>query len=183
MVWFVTVATTPAGKTKDGFMMQETEVLDQLSRSKVYQDFERAFREVTQVPLHLAAPIKRISACNGNGHRYAHQLLDKTEIPVCLGDKIIGVLQMGQQTFETTATERHIGLDRQSRDAGMSRGFGRIEDGDCKFLFPLNRAMRRWFVSWKYLHNNSHFFANEILIEQDEREPYRVRLARAYISN
>jgi hypothetical protein len=42
--------------------MQETEVLDQLSRSKVYHDFERAFREVTQVPLHLAAPNKRISA-------------------------------------------------------------------------------------------------------------------------
>ena len=62
MLWFVTVATTPANKTWNGFMMQETGVLDQLSRSKVYQDFEYAFREVTQVPLHLAAPNKRISA-------------------------------------------------------------------------------------------------------------------------
>ena len=61
-------------------MMQETEVLDRLSRSKVYQDFERAFREVTRVPLRLAAPNKGISADNGNGHRYAHQFLDKTEI-------------------------------------------------------------------------------------------------------
>ena len=105
-------------------MMQETEVLDQLSRSKVYRDFERAFREVTQVPLHLAAPNKGILAGNGNGHRYGHQFLDKTEIPVRLGDKIIGVLQMENQVLETSATERVIDLERQSRDAGMSRGFG-----------------------------------------------------------
>ena len=31
--------------------------------------------------------------------------------------------------------------------------------------------------------NQLSFFANEILIQQAEREPYRVRMARAYISN
>jgi AraC-like DNA-binding protein len=179
----VTVATNPASKTWNGFMMQETEVLNQLSRSKVYQDFERAFREVTQVPLHLAAPNKWISACNGNGHRYAHQLLDKTEIPVCLGDKIIGVLQMGQQTFETTATERLIGLDGQNRDARISRGFGRIEDGDCRIFVPSQSRYEAMVRLLEIFAQQLSFFANEIMIEQDEREPYRVRLARAYISN
>jgi AraC-like DNA-binding protein len=183
MLWFVTVAATPAGKTRNGFMMQETEVLDQLSRSKVYQDFERAFREVTQVPLHLAAPNKRISACNGNGHRYAHQLLDKTEIPVRLGDKIIGVLQMGEQTFETTAIERHIGLERPSRDAGMSRGLSRIGDGDCQIFAPSQSRYEAMVRLLEIFAQQLSFFANDILIEQDEREPYRVRLAKAYISN
>jgi YesN/AraC family two-component response regulator len=164
-------------------MMQETEVLDQLSRSKVYHDFARAFREVTQVPLHLAAPNKRISACYWNGHRYAHQFLDKTEIPVRLGDKIIGVLQMGQQTLETTATERFIDLERQSRDAGMSRGFGRIEDGDCQIFVPSQSRYEAMVRLLEIFAQQLSSFANEILIEQDEREPYRVRLARAYISN
>ena len=31
--------------------------------------------------------------------------------------------------------------------------------------------------------NQLSFFANEILIQHAEREPYRVRMARAYISN
>jgi hypothetical protein len=31
--------------------------------------------------------------------------------------------------------------------------------------------------------NQLSFFANEILIQQAEREPYRVRMARAYISD
>ena len=53
-----------------------------------------------------------------------------------LGDKIIGVLQMEQQVLETSATERVIDLERQSRDAGMSRGFGRIEDGGCQIIVP-----------------------------------------------
>jgi len=48
-------------------MMQEAEALDQLSRSIVYQNFESAFPEVTQVPLRLSPPNKRSSACNGNG--------------------------------------------------------------------------------------------------------------------
>jgi YesN/AraC family two-component response regulator len=164
-------------------MMHETEVLDQLSRSKLYQDFERAFREVTQVPLHLAAPNKRISAYDGNGHRYAHQFLDKTEIPVCLGDKIIGVLQMGQQTLETRATERFIDLERQSRDAGMSNGFGRIEDGHCQIFVPSQSRYDAMVRLLEIFAQQLSFFADEILIEQDEREPYRVRLARAYISN
>ena len=54
---------------------------------------------------------------------FRHQFLDKTEIPVLLGDKIIGVLQMGQQTLETTAngTRCHsmASLNRSSR--GYSR--------------------------------------------------------------
>jgi AraC-like DNA-binding protein len=183
MLWFVTVATTPASKTRNGFMMRETEVLDQLSRSKVYQDFERAFREVTQVPLQLAAPNKRISACNGNGHRYAHQLLEKTEIPVRVGDKIIGVLQMGEQTFETTATERHIGLERQGRNAGMSGGFRRIGDDDGQLFVPSQSRYEAMVRLLEIFAQQLSLFANEILIEQDEREPYRVRLARAYISN
>jgi hypothetical protein len=89
-------------------MMQETELLDQLFRSNVYQDFERAFREVTQVPVRLAPPNKRSSACNGNGHRVAHQFFDKTEIPVRLGDTIIGVLQLAQQTLATPATDASL---------------------------------------------------------------------------
>ena len=42
-------------------MMQETEVLTQLSRSKVYQDFERAFRKMTQVPLNF---VRRNISCS-----------------------------------------------------------------------------------------------------------------------
>ena len=43
---------------------------------------------------------------------------------------------IGQQTLETPATERFIDLERQSRDAGMSRNFGRIEDADFEIFVP-----------------------------------------------
>jgi len=164
-------------------MMQETELLDQLSRSNVYQDFERAFREVTQVPVRLAPPNKRSSACNGNGHRVAHQFFDKTEIPVRLGDTIIGVLQLAQQTLATPATERFIDLERQGRDAGMSRDFGRIEDGDFQIFVPSRSRYQAMVRLLEIFAQQLAFFANEILIQQDEREPYRVRVARAFISS
>jgi hypothetical protein len=44
-------------KTRNEFMMQEAQVLDQLSRSNVYKDFESR----------LSPPNKGNSACNGNG--------------------------------------------------------------------------------------------------------------------
>ena len=90
---------------------------------------------------------------------------------------------MGQQTLETTATERHIGLEGQSRDAGMSRGLGRIEDGDCQIFVPSQSRYEAMVRLLEIFAQQLSLFANEILIEQDEREPYRVRLARAYISN
>jgi hypothetical protein len=54
-------------------MLKEAELVDQLCRSTVYQDFEGAFCEVIQFPLRLTPPRNRSLPCNGqiNGHQFS----------------------------------------------------------------------------------------------------------------
>ena len=79
-------------------MLQEAELIDRLCRSTVYQDFERSFCEVTQFPLRLSPPENRSLA--GNGQVDGQQFSSATDVPVRLGDKIIGLLQLGRPALE-----------------------------------------------------------------------------------
>jgi len=66
-------------------MLQEGELVDQLSRSTVYQNFERAFCEATQFSLRLAPPKNRSWISDGE----VHQFWCAAEVPVRLGDKTV----------------------------------------------------------------------------------------------
>ena len=79
-------------------MLQEAELVDRLCRSTVYQDFERSFCEVTQFPLRLSPPENRSLA--GNDQVDGQQFSSATDVPVRLGDKIIGLLQLGRPALE-----------------------------------------------------------------------------------
>ena len=66
-------------------MLQEAELVDRLCRSTVYQDFKRAFCEITQFPLRLSPPENRSLA--GNGQVDDQQFSSATDVPVRLGAK------------------------------------------------------------------------------------------------
>ena len=96
-------------------MLQEAELVDRLCRSTVYQDFERSFCEVTQFPLRLSPPENRSLA--GNGQVDGQQFSSATDVPVRLGDKIIGLLQLGRPALEARV-EHFKSSEKPIRDAG-----------------------------------------------------------------
>jgi hypothetical protein len=102
-------------------MLQEAELVDRLCRSTVYQDFERAFCEVTQFPLRLSPP----KALARNGQVNGHQFSAVTDVPVRLGDKIIGLLQLGRPVLPGPSVEYFKAAEKPNRDAG-ERDFDRI---------------------------------------------------------
>jgi len=102
-------------------MLKEAELVDQLCRSTVYQDFERAFCEVTQFPLRLTPPKNRSLPCIGqmNGQQFS----SVTDVPVRLGDTIVGLLQLGRPALEATRAGYFKDSKKPIRDAGESLGF------------------------------------------------------------
>jgi AraC-like DNA-binding protein len=161
-------------------MLQEPELIDQLRRWYVYQDFERAFHEVTGWPLRLSHPEDRKLA--GNDHANGLELPYTAEIPIPLGDKIIGVLQLGQPAREVRTAEHFKGSEKPqvATLSAQSDMTAKAYIGSTTLPRSRYQAMLRLLGLFV---NQLSFFANEILIEQAEREPYRVRLAGAYIAS
>jgi AraC-like DNA-binding protein len=159
-------------------MLQEGELVDQLSRSTVYQNFERAFSEVTQFSLRLTPPKKRSLIPDGK----VHQFWCAAEVPVRLGDKTVGVLQIGQPALAATTTEHFKDSEKPISDPGVSMDFDRIPYAQIDSALPSRSRYEAMVRLLELFANQLSFFANEILIQQAEREPYRVRMARAYIS-
>ena len=115
-------------------MLQETELVDQLCRSTVYQDFERAFCEVTQFALRLSSPKNPSIACNGqvNGRQFS----SATDVAVRLGDKIIGLLQIGRPALEAARAEHSKDSEKPIRVAGESMDFDRIPHASINSAGP-----------------------------------------------
>ena len=157
-------------------MLQEAELVDRLCRSTVYQDFERSFCEVTQFPLRLSPPENRSLA--GNGQVNGQQFSSATDVPVRLGDKIIGLLQLGRPALE--ARVEHFKTSGKPIPDAREGDFDRIPNAYIDSAGSRSRygSMVRLLELFA---NQLAFFANEIQIQQAEREPYRVRMARAYI--
>jgi hypothetical protein len=126
-------------------MLQEAELVDRLCRSTVYQDFERSFCEVTQFPLRLSPPENRSLA--GNGQVDDQQFSSATDVPVRLGDKIIGLLQLGRPALE--ARVEHFKASENPNAYIDSAGFSRSRYGSMVHLLEL-------------FANQLAFFANEI---------------------
>ncbi|HXO96593.1 MAG TPA: hypothetical protein VN857_08420, partial [Chthoniobacterales bacterium] len=79
-------------------MMQEAELIEQLSRLRVYRDFEQAFSQVTELSVRLRTLGMWNLACaflNQEG-----RFTSITIVPVWLGENIIGVLQTGRAALE-----------------------------------------------------------------------------------
>ena len=160
-------------------MIRESEILDQLSRSKVCQDFERSFCEMTELPVRLR-PLQYLDSAN-DGEHYGQELLKVIAVPVRLGDKIIGVLQTGQATFENPTVEHFDNWEKQAQGAGVKY----LDRAKYAFVHSLVLSRSRYEAMAQLLEifaEQLSSIANQIVIQQNESEPYRVRLARAFIS-
>src|SRR6201994_3308885 len=160
-------------------MLQEAELVDRLCRSTAYQDFQRSFCEITQFPLRLSPPEN--AGLAGNDQGAGQQFSSATDVPVRLGDKIIGLLQLGRPALEARV-EHFKASEKPIRDARES-DFDRIPNADIDSAGFSRSRYGSMVRLLELFANQLAFLANEILIQQAEREPYRVRMARAYISS
>ncbi len=111
---------------------EKPEIIDQLSRSEEYQDFERAFCGTTQLSLRLRSLGSRDPAGDGEGQQA--QLMNVKAVPVRLGDKTIGVLELGLPDQERTETEFFEGRPEQIRNPGANND---LESIDHAYLHPI----------------------------------------------
>jgi AraC-like DNA-binding protein len=160
-------------------MIQESEIIHQLSRLAVYQNFERAFCEVTGLSVRLR-PLGIWNLACAALHQEP-QFFNVTVVPVRLGEKIIGVLQTGRVAVGVPMAEQFAGQDKQTSETTARRRPNEIGNGHLP-VFSRSRYEAMVHLLQIFAEQLS-FFANQIVMKLDEREPYRVRLARAFISN
>ena len=211
-------------------MMQEAELIEELSRLRVYRDFEQAFSQVTGLSVQLRTLGMWNLACallNQEGRftsvtivaiwlgeniigvlqtgraaldePISGQLADRKKlltnpvvaknssrringyVPVWLGERIIGVFQTSRATIEEPMAKRLDGRIEPDSGVAASENRGRTSDWHVPvFSRPRYEAMVHLLQIFGELLS---FYANQIVIKLNEREPYRVRLARTFISN
>src|SRR5258708_33770237 len=92
------------------FMLQEAELVEQLSCLRVYRDFEQAFYQVTELSVRLRTLGMWNLACallNEEGRFYSI-----TIVPVWLGEDIIGVLQTDRAPLEEPMSRQLTGREK-----------------------------------------------------------------------
>jgi AraC-like DNA-binding protein len=160
-------------------MMQEAELIEQLSRLKVYRDFEQAFYQVTGLSVRLRTLGMWNLACallNQEG-----RFSSITIVPVWLGENIIGVLQTDRAALEEPTNGELADHKRPVANARIGKNSNRPSNGHVP-VFSRSRYEAMVHLLQIFAEQLS-FYANQIVIRLDEREPYRVRLARTFISN
>jgi AraC-like DNA-binding protein len=160
-------------------MMHETELVEQLARLKIYCDFVQAFNQVTGLPVQLRSPGIWNLAC-ASLHQEG-RFFSITVVPVWLGENIIGVLQTGRAALEHPIDRQPIGYRKTVFDAAVGRDSNQKSNGQVP-VFSGSRYEAMVHLLQIFAEQLS-FYANQIVIRLDEREPYRVRLARTFISN
>jgi len=155
--------------------MQEAELVEQLSRLAVYRDFEQAFQQVTGLSVRLKEPGIWNLACVGV--RQEAEFLSVTVVPVLLGERIIGVLQTGPAASDGSMADR----EKRVPVAATNRN----SDGTSNGSVPVfSRSRHEAMVHLlRIFAEQLSFYASQIVIRSNEREPYQVRVARAFIFN
>ncbi|MEY2606753.1 MAG: hypothetical protein QOH31_4575 [Verrucomicrobiota bacterium] len=166
-------------KNPGTFMMQEAELIEQLSRLRVYRDFEQAFSQVTELSVRLKTLGMWNLACaflNQEG-----RFTSITIVPVWLGENIIGVLQTGRAALEEPMSAQLTERKKPYANPVAVKNSSRRSNGHVPvFSRPRYEAMVHLLQIFA---EQLSFYASQIVIRLDEREPYRVRVARTFISN
>jgi AraC-like DNA-binding protein len=160
-------------------MMQEAELIEQLSRLRVYRDFEQAFSQVTGLSVQLRTLGMWNLACallNREG-----RFTSITIVPVWLGENIIGVLQTGRAALEEPMSGQLADRKKPVANPVVAKNSSRRINGQVPvFSRPRYEAMVHLLQIFA---EQLSFYASQIVIRLDEREPYRVRVARTFISS
>src|SRR5467141_2986786 len=108
-------------------MMQEAELIEQLSRLRVYRDFEQAFYQVTELSVRLRTLGMWNLACallNEEGRFYSI-----TIVPVWLGEDIIGVLQTDRAALEEPMSRQLADGEKPVTNAAVVENSNRLING------------------------------------------------------
>jgi AraC-like DNA-binding protein len=160
-------------------MMPETELIDQLSHLKVYRDFEQAFCQVTGLSVQLMPLGIWNLACAILSREGRFSSI--TVVPIWLGENIIGVLQTGRAALQASMGDQLADHKKPISDAAVAKNSNRTDNGNAAvFSRPRYEAMVHLLQIFA---EQLSFYANQIAIRLGEREPYRVRVARTFISN
>jgi AraC-like DNA-binding protein len=160
-------------------MMQEGELIEQLCGLKVYRNFEQAFYQVTGLSVRLKPLGIRSLAC-ATLHQEA-RFFRITVVPVWLGESIIGVLQTSRAKLEEPMGTQFAEPKKQMSGPAADKSSNRSSNWQVPIF---SRARHEAMVHLLQIFAEQlSFYANQIVIKLDEREPYRVRLARTFISN
>jgi AraC-like DNA-binding protein len=161
------------------FMLQEAELVEQLSCLKVYRDFEQAFYQVTELSVRLRTLGMWNLACallHEEGRFYSIAI-----VPVWLGENIIGVLQTDRAALEEPMSRQLVDGEKPVTNAAVVENSNRPINGPVP-VFSRSRYEAMVHLLQIFAEQLS-FYANQIVIRLDQGEPYRVRVARTFISN
>src|SRR6266403_203490 len=161
------------------FMLQEAELVEQLSCLRVYRDFEQAFYQVTELSVRLRTLGMWNLACallNEEGRFYSI-----TIVPVWLGEDIIGVLQTDRAALEEPMSRQLADGEKPVTNAAVVENSNRLINGHIA-VFSRSRYEAMVHLLQIFAEQLS-FYANQVVIRLDGREPYRVRVARTFISD
>jgi AraC-like DNA-binding protein len=161
------------------FMMPEHELIEQLARLKVYRDFEQAFYQVTGLSVRLTPLGISNLACAVL--RREGKFSSITVVPIWLGENIIGVLQTGRAALQESMGSQLADHRKLGSDAAVVKNSNRTGNGHVA-VFSRSRYEAMVHLLQIFAEQLS-FYANQIAIRLNEREPYRVRVARTFISN
>jgi AraC-like DNA-binding protein len=154
-------------------MMPEPELIEQLSHLKVYRDFEEAFCHVTGLSVRLRPLGIWNLACAVL--RREGRFSSITVVPIWLGENIIGVLQTDRAALQEP-------IDNQLADhKNLVKNSNRTGNGHIA-VFSRSRYEAMVHLLQIFAEQLS-FYANQVVIRLDGREPYRVRVARTFISD
>jgi AraC-like DNA-binding protein len=160
-------------------MMPENELIEQLSHLRVYRDFEQAFYQVTGLSVRLRPLGIWNLACAVL--RREGRFSSITVVPIWLGENIIGVLQTGRAALQAQMGNQLADHKKPVSDAAVVKNLNRTGNGHVA-VFSQSRYEAMVHLLQIFAEQLS-FYANQIVIRLDEREPYRVRVARTFISN
>jgi AraC-like DNA-binding protein len=160
-------------------MMPESELIEQLSHLKVYQDFEQAFCQVTGLSVRLKPLGIWNLACSVL--RREGQFSSITVVPVWLGENIIGVLQTDRAAVQEPTNNHLAGHKKPVVNAALIKN----SNGTSNAHIPVfSRSRHEAMVHLLEIFSEQlSFYASQIAIRLNEREPYRVRVARTFISS
>src|SRR5258708_36859996 len=119
------------------FMLQEAELVEQLSCLKVYRDFEQAFYQVTELSVRLRTIGMWNLACallNEEG-----RFCSITIVPVWLGENIIGELQTDRAPPEEPMSRQLDDSEKPRKNAAVVENSNRPINGQIQ-VFSRHRS-------------------------------------------
>jgi AraC-like DNA-binding protein len=205
-------------KRNPSSMDRDSEIVQQLQRSEIYRDYERAFSDATELPLSLRPvqfwglagrekrhenpfcalmaktnktcaaclqvqeEIGRGAACGRTVSATCFAGLCDTAVPVMLGERVVAFLQTGQVALKRPSEARFAKIAQQIVEWGSQVDLAEVQDAYFHSRVLSERQYAAMIHLLETFARHLSTIANQIIIQEEEKESPLVRRARAYIA-